>query len=216
MVLVSAYREHVERSYYDVFELAGADPEGVIGGGVVGFPLSTKPFFSWDIVNDKGLILYLPRIFTQLLSFRYHSEKRVLLSALSKVKIFCFDWPFLIRNIFLFCFCVLFSYIYPKIKFTVKNWSDLCNFCSKVIFWNFCLRKYFSFSLLNLNYWCFTKILWKFQKKWSSGTCCNSASQVTYPADFCLISIHYYCGKKSENIWYLKKTMTRLNNSVHR
>ena len=24
-----------------------------------------------------------------------------------------------------------------------KRWSDLCNFYSKVIFWNFCLRKYF-------------------------------------------------------------------------
>ena len=23
-----------------------------------------------------------------------------------------------------------------------KSWFDLCNFCSKVIFWNFCLRKY--------------------------------------------------------------------------
>ena len=31
----------------------------------------------------------------------------------------------------------------PKIKFMTKNWSDLCNFYSKVIFWNFCLRKYF-------------------------------------------------------------------------
>ena len=42
--------------------------------------------------------------------------------------------------------------MYPKIKFITKNWSDLCNFYSKVIFWNFCLRKYFFyFSLLNLN-----------------------------------------------------------------
>ena len=40
-------------------------------------------------------------------------------------------------------FCVLFSNIYTKIKFMAKSWSDLCNFYSKVIFWNFCLRKYF-------------------------------------------------------------------------
>ena len=33
--------------------------------------------------------------------------------------------------------------MYPKIKFIAKNWSDLCNFYSKVIFWNFCLSKYF-------------------------------------------------------------------------
>ena len=33
--------------------------------------------------------------------------------------------------------------MYPKIKFIAKNLSDLCNFYSKVMFWNFCLRKYF-------------------------------------------------------------------------
>ena len=42
----------------------------------------------------------------------------------------------------LFCFCVLFSNIYSKINFTAKSWSDLCNFYSKAIFWNFYLRKY--------------------------------------------------------------------------
>ena len=40
-------------------------------------------------------------------------------------------------------FCVLFSNIYTKIKFTAKSSSDLCNFYSKVIFFNFCLRQYF-------------------------------------------------------------------------
>ena len=43
----------------------------------------------------------------------------------------------------LFCFCVLFSNMYPKIKFIAKNWSDLCNFYGKVIFLNFCISKYF-------------------------------------------------------------------------
>ena len=33
--------------------------------------------------------------------------------------------------------------MYPKIKFTAKNLSDLCIFYSKLSFWNFCLRKYF-------------------------------------------------------------------------
>ena len=27
--------------------------------------------------------------------------------------------------------------MYPEIKFTAKNWSYLCNFYSKEIFWNF-------------------------------------------------------------------------------
>ena len=47
------------------------------------------------------------------------------------------------ETICLFCFCVLFSNMYPKIKFIAKNWSDLCNFYSKVIFWDFCLSKHF-------------------------------------------------------------------------
>ena len=37
--------------------------------------------------------------------------------------------------------------MYPKIRFSTKNWSDLCNFYSKVIFWNFCLRTFFSLFL---------------------------------------------------------------------
>ena len=49
------------------------------------------------------------------------------------------------ETICLFCFCVLFSNIYTKIKFTAKSWFDLCNFYSKVIFMNFCLRKCFTF-----------------------------------------------------------------------
>ena len=43
----------------------------------------------------------------------------------------------LLETICLLCFCVLFSNIYTKIKVTAKSWSDLCNFYSKVIFWNF-------------------------------------------------------------------------------
>ena len=39
-----------------------------------------------------------------------------------------------------------------------------------------CLRKYlFYISMVNLNYWCFITILWKFQKNWTSGTCWKSA-----------------------------------------
>ena len=44
----------------------------------------------------------------------------------------------------LFCFCVLFSNIYPKIKFMAKTWSDLCSFYNKVMcFFNISVRKYF-------------------------------------------------------------------------
>ena len=72
---------------------------------------------------------------------------------------FYFKWKYFVlidrilsEIICLLWFSVLFSNVYSKIKFTAKNWSDLCNFYSKVIFWIFWLRKYFLFSLLNLNY----------------------------------------------------------------
>ena len=45
---------------------------------------------------------------------------------------------------FVFFFSVFCSQnMYLKIKFIAKNWSDLCNFYSEVILWNFCLCKYF-------------------------------------------------------------------------
>ena len=63
---------------------------------------------------------------------------------------FYFKWKYFVlidhilsETICLFCFCVLFSNVYPKIKFTAKNWSVLCSFDSKVIFLNFCQRKQF-------------------------------------------------------------------------
>ena len=37
-------------------------------------------------------------------------------------------------TICILCFCVLFSNIYPKIKFRPKNWSDQYKFYGKVIF----------------------------------------------------------------------------------
>ena len=43
-------------------------------------------------------------------------------------------------------------------KFYSQNWSDLCSFYSKVIFWNFHIRKYFCFSTLIFNHLCFTTI----------------------------------------------------------
>ena len=134
---------------------------------------------------------------------------------------FYFQWKYFVlidhirthlSFLFLFFFFFFFffsSNIYPKINFKAKNWSDLCNFYSKVIF---CLRKccflfiylllllfilfyfiylfiylfYFIFFFSELNYWCFTTILWLFQKKkkkkWASKICWKS-SQVTYPTD---------------------------------
>ena len=56
----------------------------------------------------------------------------------------------LIDHIFfcLFCSCVLFSNIYTKIKYIAKNWSDLCNFYSKVIFLKIWFKENIFFILL--------------------------------------------------------------------
>ena len=63
---------------------------------------------------------------------------------------FYFKWKYFVlidhilsETIFRFCFCVLFSNFYSKIKFTAKNWSNLCNFYSKVIFLDFLYQKIF-------------------------------------------------------------------------
>ena len=48
----------------------------------------------------------------------------------------------------------------------------------KWFFGIFVWENIFYFSLLNLNYWCFTTILWKFQKNWTSGTCWNFGSKL--------------------------------------
>ena len=134
---------------------------------------------------------------------------------------FYFKWKYFVltdhtfsETICLFCFCVLSSNRYPKIKFTAKNWSDLCNFYSKVIFGRFVLENIFYFSLLNSNYWCFTTILWKFQKKLNKWNLLKICLQITYPTDFCIIWILFYYGKKW--IYFFKKPMTRIKLFVHR
>ena len=70
---------------------------------------------------------------------------------------------------FVFSVSVLFSNIYPKIEliFMVnKNKKKQNNnFYSKVIFKLLSWKIFFYYCLLNVNYWCFTAILWKFQKK---------------------------------------------------
>ena len=117
---------------------------------------------------------------------------------------FYFKWKYFVlvdvhilsETIYLLCFCVLFSNIYAKINVTAKSWADLCNFCSKEIFWNFVWENIFYFSLLNLNYWCFTTILWKFQKNWTSGTCWKSGSKLPTLQISTLFGFIFTTGKK--------------------
>ena len=59
-----------------------------------------------------------------------------------KENIFFIDY-ILSETICLFCLCFVLINIYHEIKFKAKHWSDLCNIYSKVIFFKFCLSKYF-------------------------------------------------------------------------
>ena len=124
---------------------------------------------------------------------------------------FYFKWKYfvlidhLIRNQLSVLFDVLFSNMHPKIKFTAKNWSDLCNFYSKVIFWNFCVEKYFPF-LCRIWWLMFHNNIVKISDTWNKRNLLKICFQVTCPTDFCIL---FYYGK-SENIWFILKKKQRL------
>ena len=116
---------------------------------------------------------------------------------------FYFKWKYFVlidhilsETICLFCFCALFSNIYPKIKFMAKNWSDLRNFYSKMIFLNFCLGKYFALFFAEFKLLMFHNNTVKISEKLNKQNLLNICLQVTYPTDFCIINIHSYYGKK--------------------
>ena len=100
------------------------------------------------------------------------------------------------ETICLFCFCVLLSNMYPKIKFIAKHWSDLCNFYSKVIFWKFCLSKYFLLFFAEFELLMFHNNIVKISEKWNKQNLLKICLQVTYPTNFCIFFIHFYYGKK--------------------
>ena len=115
-----------------------------------------------------------------------------------------FAWPFILNeNIlfwltisnqkpFLFCFSVLLSNIYSKIKFMAKNWSDLCNFYSKVIFGVFDFLLFFA----EFKFLIFHNNIAKISEKLNKRNLLKICLQVTYPTDFCKICIHFYYRKK--------------------
>ena len=116
---------------------------------------------------------------------------------------FYFKWKYFVlvdhilsETICLLCFCVLFSNIYTKIKVTAKSCSDLCNFYSKVIFWNCCLRKYFLLFFAEFELLTFYNNIVKISEKLNKRNLLKIWLQVAYPTDFCMIWLHFYYGKK--------------------
>ena len=127
---------------------------------------------------------------------------------------FYYKWKYFVlidhilsETICLFCFCVLFSNIYPKIKFTAKNWSDLCNFYSKMIFWIFCRRNIFLLFFVEFELLIFHNNIVKNSEKLNKENLLKVCLLVTYPTDFCItcICIHFYYGKKWKDLIVLKK-----------
>ena len=119
--------------------------------------------------------------------------------------VFYFRWKYFVlidhilsETICLFCFCVLFSNIYTKIKFTDKSWSDPCIFYSIVIFWNFCLRKYFLLFFAEFELLMFHNNTVKISEKLNKCNLLKIWLQINYPTDFCMIWLHSYSyyGKK--------------------
>ena len=137
-----------------------------------------------------------------LVKFTYYCPFNI-----SRKDVFClafyFEWKYFVLidhiqsiTIYLFCFGVLLSNIYSKIKFTPKNWSDLCNFYSKVIFCSFCPRKYFLIFFAEFKLLMFHNIIVKISEKLNKRNLLKICLQVTYPTYFWKIRFHFYYRKK--------------------
>ena len=119
-----------------------------------------------------------------------------------------FAWRFMLNENTLFCSTIsnqkpfvfsvsvfLFSNIYSKMKFTAKNWSDLCSFYSKVILSSFCLRKYFLLFFAEFKLLMFHNNIVKISEKLNKRILLKICLEVTYPTDFSKIRIHFYYRK---------------------
>ena len=144
-------------------------------------------YFTWaKLAGAKSPTLPAPLV----LSFRHHSKRHF----------FClvvyFKWKYfaliniLTETICLFCSCVLFSIIYPKIKFAAKNWSNLSNFYCKMIFFKF-LSKKILFTFL-----CWILLIEKISDYLNKRNLLIISLQITFPTDFCITYIHFNNGKK--------------------
>ena len=144
-----------------------------------------------------------------VLSFRHLLEKR-----------FFFAWRFILNETFVlidhilskticrFSFCVLFSNMYPKIKFIAKHWSNLCNFYSKVIFLEFLSETFFLLFFVEFEFLMFHNIV-KISEKLNKQNLLKICLPVTYPTNFCIICIHFYYGKKWKYLSF-EKPFTRI------
>ena len=137
--------------------------------------------------------------------------------------VFYFKWKYFVlidhiisETICLFCFCVLFSNIYTKIKVTAKSWSDLCNFYSKVIFWNFCLRKYFLFFFAEFELLLFYNNIMKISEKLKKVELVENLPPSYLPYRFLHDLVSFLPWEKVKIFDFFQKPMTRIKLFDHR
>ena len=102
------------------------------------------------------------------------------------------------ETICLFCFCVLFSNIYPYIKFTKFTTEIGLTYAVSIVKWwgFFCLRKYRLVFFAAFKLWIFDNSIVKISENMNKRNMLKICLQITYPKDVCIICIHFYYGKK--------------------
>ena len=104
--------------------------------------------------------------------------------------------------------------MYPKIRFITKNWSDLCNFFCKVIFWNFCLRKYFSLIFVEFELLMFHNNIVKISEKLNKQNLLKNLPPSYLPYRF-LHNLHSFLLWEKVKIFDFLKPLTRIKLFVH-
>ena len=79
--------------------------------------------------------------------------------------------------------------MYPKIKFTAKNWSGLCNFYSKAIFWKFLRKLFLLLFFAEYELLIFHNKIVKISEKLNKHNLLKICLQITYPLDLWCVCV---------------------------
>ena len=130
----------------------------------------------------------------------------VLLKSLRKTFI---AWRFILNEVILFWLTISYQkpFVFsasvfcsqictPKLHLRPKLGLTYASSIVKVIFLNFCLRKYFLLFFAQFELLMFQNNIVKISEKLNKWNLLKICPQVTYPTDFCMFCIHFYNGKK--------------------
>ena len=137
--------------------------------------MKCQSLFSW---KNKKKVINLSSVEYAYCPFDISRKDVFCLAFYLKWKYFVLIDYILWETIWLFSFCVCSQMCTLKLNLLPKVGMTYAISIVKWFFEIFVLVNIFYFPLLNLNYWCFKTILWKFQKNWTSKTCWKSASKL--------------------------------------